>query len=160
MISWTSVFKACWRQGLMVSFGSGAAWCYWCWRFLGCPQFTWWSRAWHQLLFLRVLWNVIGLWCNGIPSCYSRFTQLGMAGTSMHAQASEKSQMLHLKPCQMFSQMWLAMGIAWVWSACQEFEGLMCSSMFCPRLHLLPQAWYISAVTQFSTSTVEITTLP
>lgn len=35
------------------------------------------------------LQNVIGLWCNGIPSCCSRFTQIGMVGTSMHAQASK-----------------------------------------------------------------------
>lgn len=54
---------------------------------------VWRSRAWHQVLFLRVLQNVIGLWCNGIPSCCSRFTQIGMAGTSMHAQASK-----NLKP--------------------------------------------------------------
>lgn len=93
VITWTSVFKVCWRQWLLLGFGSGAAWCCLCWRFLGCPQFVWRSRAWHQVLFLRVLQNVIGLWCNGIPSCCSRFTQIGMAGTSMHAQASK-----NLKP--------------------------------------------------------------
>lgn len=86
VIIWTDVLKVCWRQWLLLGFGSDVAWCCLHWRFRGCLWFARWSRAWHQVLFLWVLQNAIGLWCNDMLSCCSRFTRISVAATCVLKQ--------------------------------------------------------------------------
>lgn len=108
--------------------------------FLGCPQLSCWSRAWHQALFLRALQNVIGLSCSGFPSVLLQQIHPQSYGWHFCACSSKwKSYTHHLKPCQMFSQIWQATGMGClpgIWRTCSHFPVLPWTSSSVPgKLH-------------------------
>lgn len=124
--------------------------------FLGCPQLSCWSRAWHQVLFLRALQSFIGLWCNGFPSVLLQEIHPQRDGWHFCAWSSKwKSYTLHLKPCQVFSQIGQATGmecLPGIWGTCAQFPVLSRTFIFCPR--------QITSVLWFSRSTMGIARLP